>query len=231
MATKNTGFMWISICSSIIILLVASFFSRFKTSQGFCANSISCIKDLSGKYEQQKEGTFLGQKITVPTYMVDTMPKSVLGESSGGNKRIEVNLSSQTLYAFENSKLLYTFPVSSGKWYPTPTGEFQIWVKLRYTRMTGGNPAWGTFYDLPNVPYVMFFYNNQISKYQGFSLHGTYWHNNFGHPMSHGCVNMRTGDAQTLYYWTNPVVLGSTTYASNDNPGTPIVIYGTAPRE
>ena len=66
----------------------------------------------------------------------------------------------------------------------------------------------------------------------GSSLHGTYWHNNFGHPMSHGCVNMRIEDAQALYAWTTPVVTDPAlwaTMATTDNPGTEVVIYGTAP--
>ncbi len=173
----------------------------------------------------------MGQKVDVPSYVADIMPRDVLGEASGGNKRIEVNLSNQTLYAFQDDHLVYTFPVSTGKWYPTPTGQFHIWVKLRYTVMTGGNKDWGTYYYLPNVPYVMFFYNDEIVKYRGFSLHGTYWHSNFGHPMSHGCVNMRTEDAQTLYYWTTPTVTANTTYATAEDPGTLIVIYGTTPKE
>lgn len=220
-----------TVLGSILAALGLGAFFLFKSLQPPCANSISCAKDLSGKYVPQKEGTFMGQKVDVPAYVADIMPKSVLGEATGSNKRIEVNLSNQTLYAFQDGHLVYTFPVSTGKWYPTPTGEFHIWVKLRYTLMTGGNPAWGTYYYLPNVPYVMFFYNDQIAKYRGFSLHGTYWHHNFGHPMSHGCVNMRTEDAQTLYYWTNPVVTANTTYATADDPGTLIVIYGTTPAE
>jgi len=97
--------------------------------------------------------------------------------------------------------------------------------------MSGGNPAIHTYYYLPNVPYVMFFSNDQIAQSRGFSLHGTYWHDNFGHPMSHGCVNMRTADAETLYYWTNPKVLANTTYASKEDQGTTITIYGEAPKE
>lgn len=196
-----------------------------------CANSISCIKDLSGNYEPTREGNFQGKLVAVPPQTKNN-DKVVLAEYTGsGNKHIYVDLGKQTLYAYEDDHLVYTFPVSSGKWYPTPTGDFRIWIKVRYTKMSGGNPAIHTYYYLPNVPYVMFFYNDQISQARGFSLHGTYWHGNFGHPMSHGCVNMRTADAETLYYWTSPKVLGSTTYASKDDPGTPITIYGEAPKE
>ena len=77
----------------------------------------------------------------------------------------------------------------------------------------------------------MYFYNDKITKARGFGLHGAYWHNNFGHPMSHGCVNMRIEDAEKLYYWTAPNVKGNTTYSNQEEPGTPITIFGQTPRE
>ena len=84
--------------------------------------------------------------------------------------------------------------------------------------MTGGHGA--DFYDLPNVPYTMYFYNNQILKAWGYSLHGTYWHNNFGTPMSHGCVNLRTEDAEKLFYWAGPEMQGKNVMkATGENPG------------
>ncbi len=74
----------------------------------------------------------------------------------------------------------------------------------------------------------MFFYNDRIAKSQGYSLHGTYWHNNFGTPMSHGCINMKTSDIQQLYYWANPIIPEGKKgiNASTDNPGTKVIIYG-----
>lgn len=110
-------------------------------------------------------------------------------------KRIEVDLTSQNLKAYQDDSLVYNFIVSTGKpWWPTPVGEYKPWVKLRYDRMIGGNRNNGTYYDLPNVPYVVYFYKS-------YALHGTYWHNNFGTPMSHGCVNLRTLDMAQLYNW------------------------------
>jgi lipoprotein-anchoring transpeptidase ErfK/SrfK len=117
--------------------------------------------------------------------------------------------------------------VSTGKWHPTPTGDFTIWEKIRATRMTGGEGA--DFYDLPNVPYVMFFGGSGVPDGDGFSLHGAYWHDNFGHPMSHGCVNMRIVDAEKLYDWADPPTNGNTTLSSTESPGTEITIYGQAP--
>lgn len=130
-------------------------------------------------------------------------------------KRIEVNLTNQTLYAYDDNTLISSFLVSTGKWNLTPTGTFYPWVKLLSTRMKGGNKSLGTYYDLPNVPYVIYFGNAQIPGYYGYSIHGTYWHNNFGHPMSHGCINMRIADAAWIYNWINM--------------STPINIYGVTP--
>ena len=135
------------------------------------------------------------------------------------------------LYAYEGDKLVYSFLVSTGKWAKTPTGVFTIANKFRYTKMSGGSVALHTYYYLPNVPYVMFFGNDQIPASQGFSLHGTYWHNNFGHPMSHGCVNMKTSEAAIIYDWSGPKIPDgkNSVISTPDNPGTQIIIYGTAP--
>ena len=185
-----------------------------------CANSITCAKDLTGLYDiKSLTGEFHGKIVTVPPQQQSrNLPTSVLGDTNPSQKHIYVDLSKQRLYAFEGSKLVYSFLVSTGLWNRTPIGDFKIWIKLRYTRMSGGNAAIGTYYNLPNVPYVMFFYNDQVPKESGYSLHGTYWHNNFGHPMSHGCVNMKTEEVAQLYGWVEDL-------------GTIITIYGTAPAE
>lgn len=91
--------------------------------------------------------------------------------------------------------------------------------------MEGGEGRY--YYNLPNVPYVMFFQNKEVPRSRGYSLHGTYWHNDFGKVHSHGCVNLPTSIAKELYYWTYPVLSNDqkTVYASVDNPGTKIVIH------
>lgn len=198
--------------------------------QKFCANSISCIKDLSGTFEKNAAtGTFEGKTVSVPSLSelaYTNLEKNVLGTSTG-TKTIKVDLSSQHLYAYEGDRVVMDFPVSTGKWHLTPTGTFNIWIKLRYTRMTGGSGA--DYYNLPNVPYVMFFSNADTPKSDGYSIHGAYWHNNFGHPMSHGCINMRIADAGELFAWADPPTNGYTTLATSSNPGTQVVIYGTTP--
>lgn len=214
----------------MLVILGASAFLLNK-QQNSCANSISCIKDLSGLYkENEKEAVFMGEKLPVPQQIAKSKEEErILGERTGANKHIYIDLTKQMLYAYQDGNLVMSFPVSTGKWGRTPTGDFNIWVKLRYTTMAGGNPAIGTYYNLPNVPYVMFFYNDVVDKGRGYSIHGTYWHNNFGHPMSHGCINMKIEDVERLYYWADPPSFGSITYASTQSLGTPITIYGTMP--
>jgi lipoprotein-anchoring transpeptidase ErfK/SrfK len=100
---------------------------------------------------------------------------------------IEVDLSDQRTYAYQNNEMVRSFVVSTGTWqHPTVTGSYRIYVKYRAADMSGSD------YYLPDVPYVMYFY-------KGYGLHGTYWHNNFGTPMSHGCVNLSTDDAAWLF--------------------------------
>jgi len=185
---------------------------------------------LVGEYDSlASSAIFNNNSVSIPLDVSEDVYSPVLGESSG-NKRIEVDLTNQRLYAYEDDRLIYNFLVSTGKWGKTPTGTFNIWVKLRYTKMEGGSKAINTYYYLPNVPYVMYFYNNEIPKYRGFGLHGTYWHSNFGHTMSHGCINMRTEEAGLIYYWAKPDLRGKRSVFTNDgNLGTQIVIYGVAP--
>jgi lipoprotein-anchoring transpeptidase ErfK/SrfK len=104
---------------------------------------------------------------------------------------IDIDLTNQRAYAYQGKNMLNAFIVSTGTWqHPTVTGQYNIYVKYLYADMAGPG------YYLPNVPYVMYFY-------KGYGIHGTYWHNNFGTPMSHGCVNLRTEDAAWVYNWSS----------------------------
>lgn len=197
----------------------------------FCANSMSCIKDLSGTYDKKaKDGVFMGQKVVPPSFAaVDPIDNTNVLGASVSDKHIYVDLTDQRLYAFEGNRTVFNFLVSTGKWNHTPTGDFHIWIKLRYANMVGGDPSNGTYYNLPNVPYTMYLYNDQYPKTEGYGIHGTYWHHNFGHPMSHGCVNMKTEEAAQLYAWADPPTAGNATLATDSNPGTEVTIYGVTP--
>jgi lipoprotein-anchoring transpeptidase ErfK/SrfK len=123
-----------------------------------------------------------------PTVAPNIPPQVV---SNGGEHWIDVDLSQQRVYAYEGDALVNSFVVSTGTWQtPTVTGKYKVWIKLRSTAMSGPG------YYLPDVPYVMYFY-------KGYGLHGTYWHNNFGTPMSHGCVNLTIPDAEWLYNFSS----------------------------
>ncbi len=118
-------------------------------------------------------------------------PLPVSAPSGNGGRWIDVDLTNQMVYAYEADTMVNSFLVSTGTWMtPTVTGEYKIYVKYRAAPMSGPG------YYLPDVPYIMYFY-------KGYGLHGTYWHSNFGTPMSHGCVNLRTDEAAWLYNWAS----------------------------
>ncbi len=224
-------FKWSFLLTLLVAVLALGFFIiKFSIERPVCANTESCEESLSLVVENGSVGIFNGREIIPPRVdlaKVDS-PKKVLGEMSlTGEKHIYVDLATQTLKAYQGDILYLETKVSTGKWGKTPTGEFTIWEKLKATKMSGGSGA--DYYYLPNVPFVMFFEGSGVSAGRGFGLHGTYWHNNFGHPMSHGCVNLRTVDAEKLYYWVSPEATGNITRSTSDNPGTKITIYGEAP--
>jgi lipoprotein-anchoring transpeptidase ErfK/SrfK len=129
-------------------------------------------------------------------------------------KLIEVDLARQNLTAYESDQVVYqarvstgipsSLPTSNGIPTETPEGSFNIYSKMPSKHMGDGNLMQGDLdldaYELVGVPWTMFFHRLDT----GYALHGTYWHNNFGWQMSHGCVNMRNADAKWIFRWTTP---------------------------
>lgn len=113
-------------------------------------------------------------------------------------KRIVIDRSEQTLYAYEGDTLFMKEKVSTGlKGMETPRGNFSIYSKLPSRYMQGPLPGISDQeYDLPGVPWTMYF------NADGAAIHGAYWHNNFGTKWSHGCVNLPIEKAEELYKWT-----------------------------
>lgn len=184
---------FISVFVSLGIFLVGNFLKP----QFNCANSLTCKSDLTVSVDNNASGIFQGRRVVPPKVdLAQAMAQSsVLGvRVSNEEKHIYIDLSTQTLYAYEGSAQIMKTLISSGKWGRTPTGNFHIWTKLPVTRMAGGSGA--DYYNLPNIQWVMYFYRD-------FGTHTAYWHNNFGRPMSHGCVNMRLIDAKDLYAWAD----------------------------
>ena len=213
------------------LLVLATFFSvgvlwlsfrSLATAKAFSGcPAVSTVSD--GKINPQDTVAFWRNKpIPALTGLIDILTSSekrVLGTTSD-EKWIEVDLSDQKMIAHQGDKIFLQSPVSTGLWNRTPPGEYWVWYKIRATKMEGGNKANNTYYYLPNVPYVMFFKGD-------IGIHGTYWHNNFGQPMSHGCVNAPTAVAEKLFYWTDPPLPGNklAVKATADNPGTRVVVH------
>jgi lipoprotein-anchoring transpeptidase ErfK/SrfK len=132
----------------------------------------------------------------VPTaYILPTPKPGTAGTNTtaaaSGERWIDVDLTNQRVYAYEGNTLVNSFIVSTGTWqYPTVTGQYRVYIKYRYKDMSGPG------YYLPNVPFTMFFY-------KGYAIHGTYWHSNFGTPMSHGCVNLTIPDSEWVYNFSS----------------------------
>lgn len=113
------------------------------------------------------------------------------------DKLITVDIGKQRLYAWQNGQIVHETPVSTGmKLTPTVRGSFNIRSKYPVKDMKGPSPYKQYYptgkYHLKNVPHVMFFY-------QAYAIHGAYWHNNFGRPASHGCVNVPLASAEWLF--------------------------------
>lgn len=137
-----------------------------------------------------------GQTLVIPG-AGSTLDYQVVGAPAapasaiGYGREIIVDLSDSRVYAYENGVLVRNVLASTGL-PATPTVQGNFTVQRKYTAQTMVGPG----YYLPDVPYVLYFY-------EGYALHGTYWHNNFGQPMSHGCVNLPTPEAEWFFAWAD----------------------------
>jgi lipoprotein-anchoring transpeptidase ErfK/SrfK len=197
-------------------------------------------KEVSGKWERQgkKSLRFTPQPGWPPSSTIEVSIdpqaiRSVRGGTllkpmaerftTGSDRHIYVYLDAQRMEAVENGQVVRTFKVSTGKSKtPTVTGNFYIYDRYRHKTMrSDGNvrPGQHGYYEVENVPYTQFFHKD-------YAFHGAFWHNNFGHTASHGCVNMSTKDmnrrwphspedAGWLFHWAAL--------------GVPVTVYGRSP--
>lgn len=204
---------------------VLFFSSKKQLAESACGCGMPA-PEATGEFEfGEKEAVFEGRVVIgkLESFLADLgLPEKerpvVLGVTSE-DRWVEIDLSDQRLFAHEGDKIVYNFPVSTGKpWTPTPTGEFRVWSKFKYAKMSGGSGS--SYYYLPNVPYIQYFSRD-------YGLHGAYWHNNFGQTMSHGCVNLSITDSQKLFYWTSPPVPAgkNAVYPSKEYPGTRVIVH------
>ncbi|HMI87953.1 MAG TPA: L,D-transpeptidase [Polyangiaceae bacterium] len=177
-------------------------------------------------FRETKEGWWM--RTLDGTYTDPSAPPPGLGADE---KWIDVNLTRQTLVAFEGDRPVYATLVSSGRRgrdpndkvhdHQTVQGSFRIREKHVSITMDGDGPAPGDMpYSIEDVPYVMYFEGS-------YALHGAFWHNNFGHEQSHGCVNLAPLDAKRLFFWTEPLLPQGWhgAIAPKERPGTRVVVH------
>jgi lipoprotein-anchoring transpeptidase ErfK/SrfK len=146
----------------------------------FCAGFALTIAAFCGS----STAVIAGEKHNTIAYRIMELQQS-------SQRWIEIDLSRQKLIAWEGNKSVYAVKISSGKSStPTRTGTFAIQTKYRVARMAGPD------YDVPDVPYTMYYDG-------GMAIHGAYWHNLFGTPVSHGCTNVAVNHAKWLFEWAS----------------------------
>jgi L,D-transpeptidase catalytic domain len=156
-----------------------------------------------------------------------TRPGPAPHELKPGEKWVDVNLTAQTLVAYEGDRPVYATIVSSGrrnlqdkeKDHPTPKGSFRIREKHIAATMDGDVASDGP-YSIEDVPWIMYFSGS-------YALHGAFWHSNFGHTQSHGCVNLAPEDARRLFGWTEPQLPDGWhgVVSTEEKPGTLVVVH------
>lgn len=142
----------------------------------------------------------LNKEVTIVEAPFKTITVSTItnnNSNNGGEHWVEVDLSKQTATMYQGNAVIQSFLISSGTAaHPTIPGEYHVWLKVPSQTMTErANVTTGDYFYLPNVKWVSYFDGER-------AFHGTYWHHNFGHPMSHGCINMTEGAAKIMYDFT-----------------------------
>ena len=174
-------------------------------------------------YRQAKEGFWLkASQIGV------TDPGPPPADLKSGERWVDVDISTQTLVAFEGDKPVYATMISSGKKgsskksdHSTVLGSFRVREKHVSATMDGDGAAPGEGpYSIQDVPYVMYFERS-------YAIHGAFWHNNFGTRMSHGCVNLAPLDAKRIFFWSAPFIPRGWhgAWSTKDRPGSYVVVH------
>jgi len=166
----------------------------------------------------------LKKEFYVPSHDMRIVPPDELSLLSPDvpeeQKSIVLDLSTQLVTAFEGDKLVFSQRCSSGsKGTETPKGEFRTYHKGASMHMTNEGDSIEQNYNLPGVPWCSFFTG------AGNAFHGTYWHNDYGRPRSHGCVNLPSEASKFLFRWTRPNVPPDTDYLHLPGEGTKVQIF------
>jgi lipoprotein-anchoring transpeptidase ErfK/SrfK len=166
---------------------------------------------------------YLHYSYYIPAYDLRIVPDEELSPLSPqvpeALKSIQVDLATQTVTAFEAETPVLISRCSSGAGNTkTPLGEFRTFHKGPSVHMTNEGDDEAGIYDLPGVPWVSFFTGT------GIAFHGTYWHNDYGRPRSHGCVNLPSADAKFIYRWSSPAVPPGVEYLRQPGEGTSVQV-------
>jgi lipoprotein-anchoring transpeptidase ErfK/SrfK len=181
-------------------------------------------KEFSGKKYLEAKAGFWVQASQLRL----TTPGPPPADLAPNERWVDVNLTTQTLVAFEGTRAVYATLISSGKEnkdkdkdHRTPTGEYRIREKHVTTTMDGDGSAAGDLpYSIEDVPYVMYFH-------KAYALHGAFWHGNYGTQMSHGCVNLSPLDAKWVFLFTEPHLPEGWhgVWATTAHPGSRVVVH------
>jgi lipoprotein-anchoring transpeptidase ErfK/SrfK len=176
-------------------------------------------------YRSMDDKYFLAKSVT----RIDARPRPA--EVADDEKWIDVDLGLQSLVAYHGDQPVYATLVSSGrinnydpsKNYETPSGNFTILSKYLTHTMDGDHAVDGP-YSIEDVPYVMYFQ-------MGYALHSAFWHDSFGRPHSHGCLNLAPWDAKWVFNWATPTLpIGwHASFPTKERPGTRLYVHGDTP--
>lgn len=174
--------------------------THWVTGLYFDSNNAPWYQILDDKWQTIYYANATHVRMVTPDEITPLSPEIPLNE-----KRIEIHLQKQIVVAYEGDQPVYMALTSTGAKfstgnYTTPIGDYITNFKRPYRHMAAGDRAAANSYDLPGVPWVCYFTED------GISLHGTYWHNDFGQPRSHGCINLTAQSAKWFYRWTLPYV-------------------------
>lgn len=176
---------------------------------------VSITEDTGGPFVRTPDGWLARRDLRIAA------PASPPAEVAGGEKWFDIDLDEQVLVAYEGVTPVYATLVSTGKWdHRTPAAIARVASKLETATMSSDKRD---VYSVADVPWTMYYDGN-------FALHTSYWHDGFGDPRSHGCVNLAPRDARLLYHWSSPDAPPGWTavYGDEDTPGSLVRVRSRA---
>jgi hypothetical protein len=189
----------------------------FKSPNGRVSGELAA-RTVVSILEESSDGRFVRVTETAWVRRTDVRVASIATPPPGtgaNEKWFDVDRDEQVLVAYEGERPVYATLVSTGKWeHATPTITSRVSSKLQTASMNNDRGLAKNKYAVADVPWTMYYDNS-------YALHTSYWHDGFGGPRSHGCINLAPRDARLLYDWSSPDVPAGwiAVYGDEDNPG------------